>query len=64
MPRPIRLILVYEIMQIINKNYTSLRVDRPRRKSDEGRSSTRLGKGQGVERFERGAKLKGLSPRE
>jgi hypothetical protein len=51
-------------MQIINKIYTSLRVDRPRRKSDGGQSSTRMGKGEGAERLERGAKLKGLSPRE
>jgi hypothetical protein len=29
-----------------------------------GLSSTRLGKGEGDERLERGAKIKGLSPRE
>jgi hypothetical protein len=51
-------------MHIIHKIYTSLHVDRPRRKSDGGRSSTRLGKGEGFERLERGAKIKGLSPRE
>jgi hypothetical protein len=43
---------------------TSLRVDRPRRKSDGGLSSTKTGKGEGAERLERGAKPKVLSPRE
>jgi hypothetical protein len=33
-------------------------------KENGGLSSTRLGKGEGAERLERGAKPKGLSPRE
>jgi hypothetical protein len=47
MLRPVSLIFVYVIMQIINKN-TSLRVDRPRRKNYGGLSSTREGKGRGL----------------
>jgi hypothetical protein len=41
------LIFVYVIMQIINKN-TSLRLDRRRRKSIGGLSSTREEKGRGL----------------
>jgi hypothetical protein len=33
-------------------------------KENGGLNSTRLGKGEGVERLERGVKPKGLSPRE
>jgi hypothetical protein len=44
-------------MQTINKIQTSMRVDRPRRKSDGGISFHRLGKGKGVERLEEGLSL-------
>jgi hypothetical protein len=40
-------IFVYVIMKILNKN-TTMHVDKPRRKSYAGLSSTRKGKGRGL----------------
>jgi hypothetical protein len=37
-----------------------MRADRPRRKNDGGLSFHKVGKGKGVERLERGAKIRGL----
>jgi len=61
--KAIKLDCVYVNTHIINI-ITSLFVDRPRRKSYGGLRSTRMGKGEGSERLERGAKTKGLIPSE